>query len=128
MKKKSEQNTSEPKSITRPHAIIFTDPSLTRGSFKDECDVNRIVANYRRTGLINHVGKRTPQYGDAPEIDFTTAACIQAEIASHEAEAAMRPETPSPAENGEAESTVESVEKAVKTATGEPSEPVGEGA
>jgi len=67
---------------TRPHAIIFTQPSLTRQSFKDECDVNQIVKRYTETGMINHIPRTTPKYGDAPEGDFLEAAIVNADIAS----------------------------------------------
>jgi len=73
---------NEPKLRKRPHAIKFTEPSLTRQSFKDECDVNLIVKRYTETGMINHIPRTTPQYGDAPEGDFLEAAIVNAEIAS----------------------------------------------
>jgi len=66
----------------RPHAIEFSQPSLTRQSFRDECDVNQIVKRYTETGMINHIPRTTPQYGDAPEGDFLEAAIINAGIAS----------------------------------------------
>jgi len=71
-----------PKAKTRPHAITFTEPSLTRQSFKEECDVNQIVKRYTETGMINHIPRTTPQYGDAPEGDFLEAAIVNADIAS----------------------------------------------
>jgi len=66
----------------RPHAISFSQPSLTRQSFKDECDVNQIVKRYTETGMVNHIPRTTPQYGDAPEGDFLEAAIVNADIAS----------------------------------------------
>jgi len=66
----------------RPHAIVFSQPSLTRQSFKDECDVNQIVKRYTETGMINHIPRTNPQYGDAPEGDFLQAAIVNADIAS----------------------------------------------
>jgi len=60
----------------------FTQPSLTRQSFKDECDVNQIVKRYTETGMINHIPRTPPQYGDAPEGDFLEAAIVNADIAS----------------------------------------------
>jgi len=66
----------------RPHAIYFTEPSLTRQSFKDECDVNQIVKRYTETGMVNHIPRTNPQYGDAPEGDFLQAAIVNADIAS----------------------------------------------
>jgi len=66
----------------RRHAISFDDPSLTKQSFKDECDVNLIVKRYTETGMINSIPRTTPQYGDVPEGDFLQAAIVNADIAS----------------------------------------------
>jgi len=106
----------------RPHAIVFTQPSLTRQSFKDECDVNLIVKRYTETGMINHIPRRTPEYGDAPEGDFLEAAIVNADIASQieagdldmdalgasqpEAEPNPDPDTKEP-ENGSQEATAD---------------------
>lgn len=69
----------------RPHAIHFDQSlKLTRGSFKDECDPNLIVAQYAKTGIVNHIPRIQPQYGDAPEGDFFEAACVSAEIRSRQ--------------------------------------------
>jgi len=73
---------AKPKLRKRPHAISFDDPSLTKQSFRDECDVNLIVKRYTETGMINSIPRTTPQYGDAPEGDFLEAAIVNAEIAS----------------------------------------------
>jgi len=68
----------------RPHAIRFPDEGMTRQSFKDECDVNNIVKTFTQTGMINHIPRTQPQYGDAPEIDFFEAARTQAAIRSQQ--------------------------------------------
>lgn len=39
-------------------------PSLTHQSFQQECDINNIMRNYQKTGLINHLSKHSPSYGD----------------------------------------------------------------
>lgn len=84
----------------RKHAIYFEpDSSLTHQSFKDECDVNNIVRAYTQTGMINHLPRTEPQYGDAPEIDFFEAARIQAGIASFEEAQRLVPEEPEPEPN-----------------------------
>jgi len=44
--------------------------SLTKQSFKDECDINRIMARYQVTGMIDFVQKRVPQFLDCTAIDF----------------------------------------------------------
>lgn len=66
----------------RPHSIHFTQPSLARPSFKDECDINRIVDRFTQTGLLPSLRSGEPQYGDAPDSDFFTAARIAAELKS----------------------------------------------
>lgn len=38
--------------------------SRTKQSFKDDCDINKIVARHSRTGLWEHVTAREPHYGD----------------------------------------------------------------
>lgn len=54
-------------------SITFTDPVLTKQSFKDECDINHIVSRFQTTGNLPFNNMSDPQYGFAPEIDFKTA-------------------------------------------------------
>lgn len=54
--------------------ITFTQPSLTKQSFKDECDVNNIVKKHSVTGIYTHLNERSAQYGDVSEIpDYQSA-------------------------------------------------------
>lgn len=49
-------------------------PSETKQAFKNECDINFLLRNYNKTGLISHVNKHQGQYTDLPEnIDYHTA-------------------------------------------------------
>ncbi|QCQ84577.1 internal scaffolding protein [Blackfly microvirus SF02] len=43
-------------------------PSLTRQEFADECDINVLMAQYEKTGTINHFNSATPQYLDLTEM------------------------------------------------------------
>jgi len=52
------------------------EPSKTWQAAKDECDVNLIIANYNRTGLLGHVNPKQPMYGD-----FSEALQLQEAIA-----------------------------------------------
>lgn len=88
----------------RPHSITFTQPSLTRQSFADECDVNQIVERFTRTGHLPPA--RNPQYGDAPDQTFFEAACIQAEMRSQMADQAL--------ESRESDSEAPEAEKGVE--------------
>ena len=83
----------------RRRVTLKCDPELgvTRNSFKQECDINRIVSTYAETGMVNHLARSAPQYGDAPEQNFFESACISAEIASQTEEGVFGQETPSEA-------------------------------
>jgi len=43
-------------------------PSMTKQSFADETDINKIVARFEKTGLIEHLNSREPFYGDVSDI------------------------------------------------------------
>lgn len=50
-----------------PHdrkAIAFDGLSMTKQSHKEECDVNTIMLQYQKTGMIEHVRKTRGTYGD----------------------------------------------------------------
>lgn len=48
--------------------------SMTKQSFKSECDINNILSQYKRTGVISHISARSPQYMELPdEIDYQSA-------------------------------------------------------
>lgn len=38
--------------------------SLTKQSFKDECDINVLMRRYEKTGLVDHVNTHQGNYGD----------------------------------------------------------------
>lgn len=46
--------------------LEFTEPSMTEQHFKDECDINNIVAQYQQTGVLPQ-GDRQPLFGDFAE-------------------------------------------------------------
>lgn len=49
--------------------------SLAKQQFKDECDINYIMARYTKTGLITHLAAREPMYLDVSEVpDFKAAS------------------------------------------------------
>lgn len=46
----------------------------TRQSHKEECDINNILAQYKKTGIIEHINTRQAQYIDLPSaVDLQTA-------------------------------------------------------
>lgn len=42
------------------------DELITKQSFADECDINNILDQYKRTGMISHIAKSAPKYLDLP--------------------------------------------------------------
>lgn len=47
------------------------DEQMTKQSHKDECDIHKILSNYKRTGIISHITQRQAMYADLPDaIDF----------------------------------------------------------
>lgn len=45
------------------------DTPITKQSFRDECDINKLMAQYQKTGVMTHLTRGLPSYGD-----FTNAA------------------------------------------------------
>lgn len=43
---------------------VYPDRSLTQPQFKDECDINHIIAQAEATGFISHAASGTPVQGD----------------------------------------------------------------
>lgn len=59
--------------VTQPISDL---PSRTKQEFKDDCDVNRILSRYQRTGALTHFAKYAPHYGDITAIDYQTSQNI----------------------------------------------------
>lgn len=53
--------------------LACLDASRTKQSFSDETNINNIMANFIKTGLLEYVNKHEPQYGDVSGLDFQTA-------------------------------------------------------
>lgn len=51
-----------------------TNPMMTKQSFKDECDINRILAVAEQTGLVGHVNNAEGQYLNVSSVpDYQTS-------------------------------------------------------
>ena len=68
--------------IKREHSILFTQKSKTQQHSKDEVDVNKIMERYTRTGVIDHVNKHQPFYGDIPSDSYHESMNIVADANS----------------------------------------------
>lgn len=57
----------------RPTVDCSVEESYTQQQFKDDCDINKILAKFRRTGVLTHVTQYQPQYGEVPSGDYAEA-------------------------------------------------------
>lgn len=53
--------------------VISTGEGMTEQSHKNECDMNYILRDYARTGLIKHAKENQGRYDDVSPIDFQQA-------------------------------------------------------
>lgn len=51
----------------------FSEGNQTKQAFKDECDINQIMARYQKTGAMDHFATHQATYGDIPAVDFQEA-------------------------------------------------------
>ncbi len=56
----------------KPYTPTYKD-GRTKQSFKDECDINRILNRAQKTGTISHLANRGGEYGDFSSFDFFDA-------------------------------------------------------
>lgn len=50
--------------------------------FKEDCDINTIMARYQKGGAINHVAIHQPQYGVSTPVDYHAALNVVANAQS----------------------------------------------
>jgi len=64
-----------------PKVLVDTSliPSMTKQSFKDECDINILMSRYERTGVLDFVNEHEAHYGDISPIEFHEAMNIVAQ-------------------------------------------------
>ena len=55
------------------YATTIVGDSMAVQGFTESCDVNQIMARYLKTGIVDHVAKYQPQYGEVTGADFTQA-------------------------------------------------------
>lgn len=58
-------------------AIESFEPTLTKQSFQNECDINHIMARYEKTGLVDHVRQVEGHYGNYIAAADYHGACNQ---------------------------------------------------
>lgn len=67
---------------TPPKVVLDCGPGLTKQHMKDECDINKIIARYEKTGLLTHMRQIEPQYLDTTGIDYEAALNVVAQTNS----------------------------------------------
>lgn len=61
---------SEPRAFSKK----FKKPSLTKQSFREECDINHMIKTFQSSGTMPAINGRLPGYGDFSQIgDFHSA-------------------------------------------------------
>lgn len=73
---------SEKKTKKDPYARNTGGPTMTKQSFADQCDINRIVSNFQKTGFVDHARKSAARYGDQTELTFFETQTAVANIKS----------------------------------------------
>ena len=70
---------------TRYQTPVGEEESITKQSFQDECDINKMVERHRRNGGVwDHLAKREPTYGDySKATDLHSAYDLVAEAEEH---------------------------------------------
>ena len=54
----------------------------TNQQFKNSCDINNILKRYRTTGVLEHVQKYEPQFGDISDVNYKESLDIIAQANS----------------------------------------------
>lgn len=79
--------------LRRDVSIDCSEPKLTDQSFKNQCDINVIMANYAKTGVFGHVNSSEPKYIDnsnIPSLEQAFEVVYAAEEAFYELPADIR--------------------------------------
>lgn len=80
------------KAPSRRVQFTCTGVSMTKQSFNDECDINQIMAKFQKTGMIDHINKNQPSYGDHSPADYHESLTIirEAEVLFNELPSSVR--------------------------------------
>lgn len=59
---------------SRDVGLKCDEPSLTKQSESDACDINKIMARYEKDGVLRHVSENAPFYADVSQVPDYQAA------------------------------------------------------
>ena len=77
------------KTRTRVQLTIDESECATQQNLRDECDINKIVERYARTGVIEHVSAREPRYIDCDALPQDLLAQTETLLAAEEWHASL---------------------------------------
>jgi phage internal scaffolding protein len=66
----------KPTKVKRLRSVLNTGRGKTEQAHKKECDMNYILKEYAKTGIITHAATHQGQYDDYTEADFQNAMFI----------------------------------------------------
>lgn len=66
----------------RTRLFFGDEKSRTKQSFAAECNINNIMKKYQKTGVLEHIARHAPTYGDFTPIDYKQAMETVAEANS----------------------------------------------
>lgn len=76
MKYKKHLETSEAPLSPKQFCAMQLDYDVSNGAkqeFKDECNINFILKNYQKTGVITHLSDKLPMFGNVEDVDLQEA-------------------------------------------------------
>lgn len=65
-----------------PVDLVCPDDGMTRQEFKDECDINVLMATYERNGVMPPLNRGTPQFLDVSDVPDLPRAIAVIDAAS----------------------------------------------
>ena len=67
-----------------PRVQVYEDPgvSMTEQHHARSCDINTIMAKYQKTGVLEHLARYEPTFGDVSDLDFKRAMDTVAAVKS----------------------------------------------
>lgn len=65
-----------PEKVVRPDYRVYPEgESLTKQAFRDECDINVIMARYENSGVLPVLASKEPRFGDFSSVEDYHSAC-----------------------------------------------------
>lgn len=63
----------DPDYNSNDYSLTILDESKTQQHMRDECNINKIISRYVKTGLVDHLNQNKAFYADLPNLDYREA-------------------------------------------------------